>query len=113
MLKLFGFDISELQKHALDWKTRVTYHVTPKDGRSAQKFLEDHGRKLSWWHWWKKKEIGSVLVCLYRNNFDNPKKLRAGIMDSPIQYNMFIKSVNKKEKWYVIPLYKLEGNFKI
>ncbi len=111
LLKLFGFTISELQKHNLDWRTRVTYHVTPKDGRSAQEFLEEHGRKLLCRPWWKKMQIGCFLVCLYQNPFDNPNELRAGIMDSPSQYDMFVKSVNKKERWYDIPFFKLDGNY--
>ena len=46
-----------------------------------------------------------------KNPFDNPNELRAGIMDSPSQYDMFVKSVNKKERWYDIPFFKLDGNY--
>ena len=112
LLEMFGIKLSEKQKKYWSRMGEVKYHLIPKDGRSAEEFLKEHARKLWWRPRYKKIPTGGYLVCLYWNPLDNsPDVLRAAFIDTPEQYDRFVKSVNVKESWYALPCAEMYGNY--
>ncbi len=105
---MFGIKLSEEDKKHWNKMGKIQYHLTP---RYELKLLEKYGTQLRWWQRRSKKISREYfLICVYiATDHLGSKRVYAGIIDNPAQYDRCVKSVNTVLFWHIFPVHRLQG----